>query len=111
MSPYKQALGLGPVEAQLDSISNPDVLEACTPTMEESYGRSRLLKRKPTERVWPRSVVLLMWLYLSAYIVLMGAELNSEMEHQTARDTTRGEELPMGQRGGKPEVGKLDGKA
>ena len=44
-------------------------------------------------------VVLLMWLYLSAYIVLMGAELNSEMEHQTARDTTRGEEQPMGQRG------------
>ena len=44
-------------------------------------------------------VVLLMWLYLSAYIVLIGAELNSEMEHQTARDTTRGEEQPMGQRG------------
>jgi membrane protein len=44
-------------------------------------------------------VVLLMWLYLSAYIFLMGAELNSEMEHQTARDTTRGEEQPMGQRG------------
>jgi membrane protein len=44
-------------------------------------------------------VVLLMWLYLSAYIVLMGAELNSEMEHQTARDTTRGKEQPMGQRG------------
>jgi membrane protein len=40
-----------------------------------------------------------MWLYLSAYIVLVGAELNSEMEHQTARDTTRGEEQPMGQRG------------
>jgi membrane protein len=67
--------------------------------MEESYGRSRSLKRKPTERAWPRSVVLLMWLYLSAYIVLVGAELNSEMEHQTARDTTRGEEQPMGQRG------------
>jgi membrane protein len=44
-------------------------------------------------------VVLLMWLYLSAYIVLMGAEFNSEMEHQTVRDTTRGEEQPMGQRG------------
>jgi membrane protein len=44
-------------------------------------------------------VVLLTWLYLSAFIVLMGAELNSEMEHQTTQDTTRGAEQPMGQRG------------
>jgi membrane protein len=44
-------------------------------------------------------VVFLMWLYLSAYIVLIGAELNAEMEHQTTRDTTRGAEQPMGQRG------------
>jgi membrane protein len=44
-------------------------------------------------------VVFLMWLYLSAYIVLLGAELNSEMEHQTTQDTTSGEEQPMGQRG------------
>jgi membrane protein len=44
-------------------------------------------------------VVFLMWLYLSAFIVLIGAELNSEMEHQTTRDTTRGAEQPMGQRG------------
>jgi membrane protein len=40
-----------------------------------------------------------MWLYLSAYIVLIGAELNSEMEHQTLKDTTSGEKQPMGQRG------------
>jgi membrane protein len=44
-------------------------------------------------------VILLMWLWLSAYIVLMGAELNSEMEHQTERDTTRGPDEPMGERG------------
>ncbi|MFO1059375.1 MAG: YihY/virulence factor BrkB family protein [Dongiaceae bacterium] len=44
-------------------------------------------------------VVLLMWLYLSAYIVLAGAELNAEMEHQTARDTTAGPARPMGLRG------------
>jgi membrane protein len=43
-------------------------------------------------------VVLLVWLYLSAYIVIFGAELNAEMEHQTARDTTKGPELPMGAR-------------
>ena len=45
-------------------------------------------------------VVLLTWLYLSSYILLFGAELNSEVEHQTARDTTSTEgEKPLGQRG------------
>lgn len=44
-------------------------------------------------------IVLLTWLWLSAYIVLLGAELNSEIEHQTRRDTTRGEPQPMGSRG------------
>jgi membrane protein len=44
-------------------------------------------------------VVLLMWFYISAYIFLAGAELNAEMEHQTARDTTTGPERPMGRRG------------
>ncbi|MBK1725172.1 YihY/virulence factor BrkB family protein [Thiocystis violacea] len=44
-------------------------------------------------------IVLLMWLYLSALITLLGAELNSEIERQTARDTTRGEERPRGERG------------
>lgn len=43
-------------------------------------------------------VVLLLWLYLTSYIVLLGAEINAESERQTARDTTRGEPTPMGQR-------------
>lgn len=43
-------------------------------------------------------VVLLMWLYLSAYILLLGAELNSEIEHQTAVDTTTGAARPLGAR-------------
>jgi membrane protein len=43
-------------------------------------------------------VVLLMWLYLSAFVLLLGAELNAELEHQTARDTTMGPERPMGAR-------------
>lgn len=46
-------------------------------------------------------VVLLMWLYLSAYVVLLGACLNAEMEHQTAQDTTEGGRKPMGSRGAK----------
>lgn len=45
-------------------------------------------------------VVLLTWLYLSSYVLLFGAELNSEIEHQTARDTTSaGGERPLGSRG------------
>ncbi|CAD7340021.1 YihY/virulence factor BrkB family protein [Sphingomonadales bacterium 56] len=43
-------------------------------------------------------VVTLMWLYLSAYILILGAELNSEIEHQTAEDTTVGRPKPMGER-------------
>jgi membrane protein len=44
-------------------------------------------------------VVLLMWFWISAYIVLLGAELNAEMEHQTERDTTTGAPRPPGERG------------
>jgi membrane protein len=44
-------------------------------------------------------VALLMWLWISAFIVLLGAELNAEMEHQTEEDTTTGRPKPMGQRG------------
>jgi membrane protein len=44
-------------------------------------------------------VVLLMWLYLSSFIVLLGAQLNAEIEHQTARDSTTGRQQPMGTRG------------
>jgi membrane protein len=38
------------------------------------------------------------WMWLSATVVLVGAELNAEMEHQTARDTTTGPEKPLGAR-------------
>ena len=44
-------------------------------------------------------IVLLTWLWLSAYIVLLGATLDAEMEAQTRRDTTVGAERPMGERG------------
>ncbi|KKL68992.1 hypothetical protein LCGC14_2119440 [marine sediment metagenome] len=44
-------------------------------------------------------IILLTWLWLSAFIVLFGAELNSEMEHQTHKDTTTGKDRPMGKRG------------
>ncbi|WP_366140324.1 YihY/virulence factor BrkB family protein [uncultured Roseobacter sp.] len=44
-------------------------------------------------------IILLLWLWLSAYIILLGAELNAEMEAQTRYDTTVGEDEPMGRRG------------
>jgi YihY family inner membrane protein len=43
-------------------------------------------------------IVLMLWLYLTCYLVLLGAEINSEAEHQTAHDTTDGEPVPMGHR-------------
>ena len=44
-------------------------------------------------------IVLLTWIYLSAYALIFGAELNSEIEHQTAKDSTTGKPLPLGKRG------------
>jgi membrane protein len=43
-------------------------------------------------------IVLLMWFWISAFIILLGAELNAEMEAQTRKDTTQGHDEPMGQR-------------
>ncbi|MBR1193713.1 YihY/virulence factor BrkB family protein [Bradyrhizobium sp. AUGA SZCCT0160] len=45
------------------------------------------------------AIGLMMWMWMSAIIVLFGAELNSEIEHQTAVDTTAGHPKPMGSRG------------
>ena len=44
-------------------------------------------------------IVLLTWIYLSAYALIFGAELNSEIEHQTAKDSTTGPPEPLGKRG------------
>ena len=44
-------------------------------------------------------VGLMIWLWISTIVVLLGAELNAEIEHQTARDSTIGAEKPLGARG------------
>ncbi|HEY2706959.1 MAG TPA: YihY/virulence factor BrkB family protein [Caulobacteraceae bacterium] len=44
-------------------------------------------------------VAYMLWIWMSAMVVLTGAELNSEIEHQTAIDTTVGETKAMGERG------------
>lgn len=45
------------------------------------------------------AIIMLMWLWISAYIILLGAELDGEIEAQTKKDTTTGPAEPMGQRG------------
>jgi membrane protein len=42
---------------------------------------------------------LMVWMWMTTIVILMGAELNSEMEHQTAADTTEGHPKPLGVRG------------
>ena len=43
-------------------------------------------------------VVVMLWLSLTALSVIVGAELNAELERQTARDSTTGADRPMGAR-------------
>jgi len=44
-------------------------------------------------------VVLLFWFYITGFSIMLGAEINAEIEHQTRRDTTTGAPRPPGQRG------------
>ncbi|MCJ7781916.1 MAG: YihY/virulence factor BrkB family protein, partial [Acidimicrobiia bacterium] len=44
-------------------------------------------------------LIVLIWLYLSAAVVIVGAEINTEVERQTAHDSTVGPSEPLGQRG------------
>ncbi len=44
-------------------------------------------------------VVMLLWLWITSYAVLLGAEINAESEQQTVRDSTKGPEAPVGDRG------------
>ena len=48
----------------------------------------------------PRAVIgFLTWLWLTTVVILLGAKLNAEIEHQTVRDTTEGQAEPLGRRG------------
>lgn len=43
-------------------------------------------------------IVLMTWFYLTSYVILLGGEINAEIEHQTKKDSTIGKEKPMGKR-------------
>jgi membrane protein len=45
------------------------------------------------------AIGLMIWMWMSTIVVLLGAELNSEIEHQTAVDSTEGGGKPLGARG------------
>jgi membrane protein len=45
------------------------------------------------------AVGMMMWMWISAIVILLGGELNAEIEHQTAHDSTVGSEKPLGDRG------------
>jgi membrane protein len=44
------------------------------------------------------AIGFMMWMWLSSIVILVGGEINAEMEHQTARDTTVARK-PLGSRG------------
>ena len=44
-------------------------------------------------------IILMLWFFLTGFVIMLGAEINSEMEHQTGSDTTVGRDRPMGSRG------------
>jgi membrane protein len=41
----------------------------------------------------------MIWMWMSTIVILFGAELNSEIEHQTIADSTTGPPKPLGDRG------------
>jgi membrane protein len=43
-------------------------------------------------------VILLLWLFITAYAILLGAEINAESEQQTVKDSTKGPSQPIGER-------------
>ncbi len=58
------------------------------------------------------AVGFMTWIWLSCMVVLVGAELNAEIEHQTAVDTTQGPPQPMGTRQARmaDELGAAQGR-
>ena len=82
---------------------SPGALLACALWVIASVGFSLYVKNfgsyNETFGTLSGVIVLLMWFWISAFIVLLGAELNSEAEAQTRHDTTVGPDQPMGTRG------------
>lgn len=64
-----------------------------------SYYLSNFANYNATYGTLGALIGFMVWTWVSVVIVLVGAELNAEMEHQTAQDSTTGPDEPMGKRG------------
>ena len=81
----------------------PGAFVACALWVAGSYGFSLYVQSfgsyNETFGALGGVIILLTWLWLSAFVVLLGALLDAELEAQTKRDSTVGEDKPMGERG------------
>ena len=85
-----QWLGVGSVVATLLWIAGSSLL---------SWYLSNFADYDATYGSLGAAIGLMTWMWMSAIIILCGAELNSEIEHQTVNDTTVGNGKPIGTRG------------
>ncbi|SFJ58618.1 YihY/virulence factor BrkB family protein [Bradyrhizobium sp. cf659] len=89
VAPRWQWLSLGAVVAALLWIAGSALL---------SWYLSEFANYNATYGSLGAAIGLMMWLWMSAIVIMFGAELNSEIERQTLRDTTTGEPKPFGSR-------------
>jgi membrane protein len=64
-----------------------------------SYYLSNIANYNATYGTLGALIGFMVWTWISAIIVIVGAEINAELEHQTAKDSTTGRPKPMGERG------------
>ncbi|QHP73701.1 YihY/virulence factor BrkB family protein [Bradyrhizobium sp. LCT2] len=88
-APRWQWLSLGAVAAALLWIAGSALL---------SWYLSEFTNYNATYGSLGAAIGLMMWMWMSAIVIMFGAELNSEIERQTLRDTTTGQPRPLGSR-------------
>jgi membrane protein len=88
-APRWQWLSVGAVTAALLWIAGSSLL---------SWYLSAFANYNATYGSLGAAIGLMMWMWMSAIVIMFGAELNSEIERQTLRDTTTGEPKPLGSR-------------
>ncbi len=71
----------------------------CVGSLALSYYLANFANYNATYGSLGAAIGTMTWMWMSAIAILLGAEINSEIEHQTARDTTVGTEKPLGRRG------------
>ncbi|RXH23743.1 ribonuclease BN [Bradyrhizobium nanningense] len=88
-APRWQWLSLGAVMAALLWIAGSALL---------SWYLSEFANYNATYGSLGAAIGLMMWMWMSAIVIMFGAELNSEIERQTLKDTTTGPPKPLGTR-------------